>query len=70
MGLLHSLIAQQQPIRDGRSAWAEFMAGVRSTFEQQADWTLYAGLGLVVAIVIVGDVLLARWIVRRLGRRG
>ena len=30
------------------------MAGVRSTFEQQADWTLYAGLGLVVAIVIFG----------------
>lgn len=70
MGLLHSLIAQQQSIRDGRSAWAEFMAGVRSTFEQQAEWTQVAAFGVLFVAVMVGNVLLARWLLRRFGTRG
>ena len=52
-------------ITDGRSAWAEFYDGVTAVFEGNESSLPAIGLGVLVLVVLVLNVRLARWIVRR-----
>lgn len=62
--LLQSLVLLASA-QDGASAWAEFVAGVRATFAEQGEATRRLAVGLTIVLVIVMDVWVGKWILRR-----
>jgi hypothetical protein len=52
-------------ITDGRSAWAEFYDGVTAVFDANESSLPAIGLAVLVLVVMVLNVRLARWVVRR-----
>lgn len=52
-------------VTDGESAWAEFISGVQLTFENNAAVAPVLGIVLLVGAVILIDIFIAKWIVRR-----